>query len=429
VLGTVRSSDGAPVSQASVTVGSEGDLAYHRTLSGTDGTFHLEGLPPAEFELAVRHEKLGKAAMKLRGTPGETLPCDVRLSLGLVLRGRLLTESGEAVAKGRVSASAEAGNGEARWQGGAGADAEGRFVIGNCPDGRLLSITAEGEGIVGLQQNRIDPRAGELLLYAKKAKPLLPPSARIIGTFLRADGKPAANLRISVNRSLSATDENGHFEFGPVVPGTARVSVSLDDLPQFRSQRELAADAIWDLGTVRLAGGTVSVRLDGKAEIARLLLCDQQGVPLADIDPRTPPFRSHLVCPGSYRLLVSGPEIAAMALPVEVRENEEAVVDVRPQRGVARKIAFTAPGGWQNDVVRLDVRIASGSDLLLQAIVTNVKDEPVLPCRLVPGSYTVTATRMSTSPSSASRSEGLSGRSEFTVAEGTTDATVRVIVQ
>jgi RNA polymerase sigma factor (sigma-70 family) len=428
LAGVVRSSEGTPVPQANVSVGEEGELTYYRTRSGADGAFHLDGLPPAEFALDVKHQEFGKAAMKLRGTAGETLKCDIRLSLGLVLRGRLLTDSGEVVPRATVYASAAPGDGEARWDAGVRVDAEGRFVIDNCPDGRAISVRAEGEGIEALRGVFVDPRAGELLLRAQKAAPLPPASARVLGTFVLADGKPAANIMLSVNRSLTATDENGHFEAGPLVPGTARVSINLDELPQFRSQRELAADAVWDLGTVRLAGGTILARLEGNAEGAHLGLYDQQRVWITNLDTGTSPFRSKIVSPGLYRLLVSGPEIAAMALPVEVRENVETIVDVRPQRGVARRIEFHWPGGSQNDMLRLDVTIANGADLVLKAFVTNLHAPPVLACRLAPGNYTVTAAMMSMFPHAGSQGEGVSGRAEITVVEGA-ETTVRVTVR
>jgi RNA polymerase sigma factor (sigma-70 family) len=419
VKGTVRASDGAPVPKASVTVGNEGDLAFYRTRSGADGAFLVEGLRPGEFQLAAVDEELGKASINLRGSAGETVPCEVRLSLGIVLRGRLLTENDEVVANGSVYATAEAGNGAARWETGTSVDADGRFAIDNCPDGRLLGIEARGEGVTNLRLQRVDPRAGELVLRAKKTKPLPPPSARIAGTLVLADGKPAAGIMVHVKTTgggfLYITDENGHFEFGPLVPGMARVDVDADKLPLFRSERELAADATWDLGTVRLVGGTILARFDGKVEGLRMLLCDLQGEWVTNIDAGTVPFRSRPMVTGSYQLLVSSPEIAAMTLPAEVRENEESVVDVRPQRGVAQKIEFTSAGGWQN-AAWLDVAILRGSDLILRTTVTTGSEtSPTLACRLVPGSYTVTA-----------KGEGVAGRAEFTVVEGAAEAIVRV---
>jgi len=419
--GTVHDSEGLPVPQASVTVGTEGDVAFYRTRSAADGAFRLTGLPVVEFDLAAVHEKSGKATRRLRGSAGETLPCDVQLSLGLALRGRLLFESGD-VAQGRVSASAEAGNGEPRGQAGAKVDAEGRFLIGNCPDGRLLTVRVEGGKLVTARQHRVDPRAGELVVRVKKKVPLPPESARITGTLVRADGKPAASIMVNADvlgsGGLATTDENGHFAIGPIVPGMVRFSVDLDELPLFRSERELAADATWDLGTLRLVGGTILVRYIGQTQSVQLRLYDPQGVWVTNIEPATPPFRSRSVVPGRYQLSVSGPEIAAMTLPVEVRENEATTVDVRPQRGLAQKIEFRSAAGWQN-VPWLSVTITSASGLWLQATASiGETDPPTLSCRLVPGSYTVTA-----------KAEGVSGRAEFTVAEDADAATVRVTVQ
>ncbi|HLQ38076.1 MAG TPA: sigma-70 family RNA polymerase sigma factor, partial [Planctomycetota bacterium] len=336
LAGTVHDSDGTPVSQASVTVGDNGDLTYYCTLSATDGSFHMQGLP-AEFDLTAAHEKLGKTSIKLRSVAGESLQCDLQLTFGLVLRARLLTESGEVVPDGRVSAWAEAGNGEARWSAGAGVDSEGRLVINNCPDDRLLTIHASGQGIEVLWQKRVDPHAGELLLRAKKMKPLPPPSARIIGTLVLADGKPAAGIEVVANgRGNTLTDDRGHFDFGLIVPGTVRFDVDLDAYPVFRKERDLVANETWDLGTVRLAGGRIVVRFAGKAEGLLLVLADEHRMWgwTAQVDAGSSPFRSRPTLPGRYQLRVSGSEVAAMTVPVEVRENEETVVDMRLQRGV-----------------------------------------------------------------------------------------------
>ena len=73
-------------------------------------------------------------------------------------------------------------------------------------------------------------------------------------------------IRVTAHRNsdgsrIWATDDDGQFEMGPLVPGSWSVQVRTNDYPRQRlAARDLATDDVWDTGDIRLAaGGTVRV--------------------------------------------------------------------------------------------------------------------------------------------------------------------------
>lgn len=137
IRGVVRDASGAPVASAEVEVGRWRDFLHARTVTAADGRFELDGLPGGEIEIRAGHRKLGKAATPVRTFPGRTSDCELALSRGLELIGRVLREDGEPVAKALLECVSEE---DRRWFAFVRTDGAGEFVVANCPEIKLAEL-------------------------------------------------------------------------------------------------------------------------------------------------------------------------------------------------------------------------------------------------------------------------------------------------
>jgi len=416
--GVVVDAEDAPVARAEVEVGGWRDFVHDRAFTSADGTFRLTGLPPGEIELRAEHDR-GKACAKIRGNAGETLPCKLRLDRGVELRGRILMADNSPVEHGFVEVRAKD---EKSWQGWARADAEGRFVVTNCPEGRKLGVRARGRGVREQWIDDVDPRTGELVIRMEAGPGR---SARIVGKVVGQDGRPVAHAAVSAaeregdRTGLEATSEAGAFELGPLVPGTWRVWVRAQGHPTVWSEwHQVAADAVCDTGTIWLpAGGSVRVRIRGAEGLEpRLTLTDATFSRWHPFPGEGNERRSVLVAPGSYHVSVTGRGVASQLVPVEVRAREQARVEVRVQAGHRQRFSFVAPA----PLSERHVRILRGEELVAELTYRARRDWAIPPDWerwLAPGDYTLTAS-----------GDGLKGQARFTVREGT-DEVVRIVLR
>jgi RNA polymerase sigma factor (sigma-70 family) len=407
VRGVVRNAADVPVRGAEVEVGDWDELAHFVARSAADGSFELRGLPAGELEVKAKSDKDGRARQRVHTEAGQRATCDLLLSRGLELRGHVLNEHGEPVAKAMVECIANQSPGGDTWFTFEHTDAEGRFTAANCPEEGSISVRVQAQGIDELRLRDVDPKQSPLELRVQTAAQR---TARIVGRVLTPDGKPLANVSVHAFRrdradqtGIHATDQDGRFALGPLAPGTWDLEVRAADHPRHSEKHELATSETWDLGEIRLTvGGTAAVTLVGKAEELRLLITDA-GERLADHPlPSGDAMRTGPLEPGNYRLFVSARDVTAQVVPFAIRAGETTAVEVRLQPGIRQRFEFVGPAGGAN---ALAVRVLRGGELLM----------PVWPGRREDGVSTAEIWLAAGSYSVQASAGPLAGRAEFTV--------------
>ena len=199
---------------------------------------------------------------------------------------------------------------------------------------------------------------------------------------------------------------------GPLRPGTYRLSISAPGFPWLRLQeRELLADETWDLGMIHLErGGGLQVRFhysgDGPRPQASVGVYDADGH--ASSGSAVTDSHHEILLPGSYRLSVTGPEVAAQWVPFEVRLGQETRFDVVIERGLRRDFTFVPPPA-SPPIERVFATIEGEAGIVYQQWLGRWgRDEFSAYCSFAPGTYTVTART----------EQGHEGHAEFTVAGG-----------
>ena len=395
IQGTVRNAAGEVAPRVEVEVGEWRELSHYRTITTPEGRFELTGLPAGEVVLKAEHDDFGKGEQRVQGVAGSTSSCDIKLSRGLELHGRVVDEQGP-VGKAMLEFTCF-GSGPGWWNF-ASSDAEGRFSVPNCPEGKMLSVRVQVQGYEVLQRKDIDPARGPVELQIRKA---MPATVVIRGTVLGPDGQPLPNVMVSAYRQgqstrdgsgIKPTGPDGAFELGPLVPGTWVVTARSSEHPTFRSEpRELAADATWDLGQVHMvAGGKATVQVEGDRTGVYLSIRDevtQEGSALTDNNGT---LVSAMLPPGPHRLIVSGEKVAAQSLPFDVKVGETATLNVKLAPGVRQGFEIAPPvldplPGW----VRLHV--FRGNDHVVTTVAELRRGESAS-CEvcILPGDYRVT---------------------------------------
>ena len=395
VRGTVTNADGKAVAGASVVLGEWKDLDGFRTESSADGAFEATGLPVGEWRLRCEHDDFGKAEALVSANSASAVVCDLRLSRGFLLRGRVLDPDGQPVPGAYL---------ECRGEGAARTllefprtDTKGQFEIANCPEQGTLWITVSANGFAELEQRGIDPHSPDLTLHLQRAAPR---TVRILGTLVGPDGRPVANAQVqalprgaSTSTGLQPTDNAGRFALGPVAPDTWRLHVTSPELAEFTSEeRQLGPDATWDLGTITIPrGGRARVRLVGPPhDGASFCVVDAatrrsfKAVNRTDGD-----YRSNALAQGDYLLMVRGRGVAEQCVSFTIRNGEDVVVDVELQQGIAQRVVCDVPAGTAVDDAVL-VWIERGGAPVARAAVGYKRGEPA-EVWLAPGDYTAVA--------------------------------------
>jgi len=421
-LGVVLAVDDTPLDGVLVEVGNSDSFAYATATTAADGAFWLEGLIPGEVELRGS-DRFGTATAVVRGGAGETVRCTLRIVRGLELVGTLVTADGQSLAGVSIHASAESAADAGPWYAIDAVDAEGRFTVADCPEGRLLTLVARGQNIRDARLEHVDPRAGPIEF---RVQALPSPSATIKGILVGAEGQPIPHAIVNAygpdaNRigALTESSESGSFELGPLVPGKWLVAIDADDWPDATFDwRQVAAHTTWDLGTILLPrGGTVRVRVAGEGELRpRFAIGDPTLTRWASVGPSDDGYLSEPIAGGPHFLSVRGSGVARQLLPVEVRPGEETVLDVRIEAGHPQRFEFVTSGPLRV----LHLLLHRGGERLVDTTYRASAERPVpghWKCELAPGDYTLTAT-----------SETMSGRVQFRVDQGA-ETTVRVAIQ
>ncbi len=392
--GDVVDAAGKPVANAEVAIGQWGEIDHYLTNTRADGTFELAGLPIGELPVRAEHDDHGKASATVLTSATEVASCRFELSRGLELKGRVVDPDGQPVGRAMIECMAE-GAGQERWYAHVTTDAQGAFVAANRPAQGTLMLTVHADGHEQLVVRGIDPGTEPLLRLQREQTASVRISARVVDP----EGRPVANARAGAFRrgvdrgpASDATDNDGHFELGPLPPGEWAMYVNATGYCTFRSDhRTLAADATWNLGTITLVrGGTARVRQVGAPiDDTRFVVSDAArsqwfGVMTTPEGPRSEPL-----VPGDYVLLVLGTDVAATAVPFTIRAGEDVVVDAPIERANPQTFRCEVPAGTDVDFVTL--QLFRGEVFVGRVWVDLKRAEPSGSTGLAPGEYRAVA--------------------------------------
>jgi len=396
LVGTVRTSDGAPIEGADVRVGPVRDPHRRFASSAADGTFRFTGIGTESLPVHANHDKRGKAQTEIRGAPGETIRWDAVLSVGLRQRLRVIDQHGAPLPGVHVQAK-HTGAGPV-WGAMAATDAEGRCALLDCPPDRAIHLTLQRNTVFPEKQLTLTASTEELSIELAA-----PQWAYIEGRVLDPDDSPRANVHAAIvvpgqsSPIETADPKTGRFRFGPFPAGSYGLRFTCDDLPTLRiPPHALAPNETLDLGTLHFAaGGTASVQLVSDASLplpdTRCLIYDDDGtwldsMPFANGAGRTPPLAA-----GRYQLQLALEGFGSKLVPIDIRAGSEARLDVPLQHGVSCEITFAAPMDLGENIIDVVVRDAAGA-IVLRRGVWRREGRRALQTWLIPGAYVLTAT-------------------------------------
>ena len=350
ISGRVVFPDDAPVDGAPVVAFLEnrrGTLVL-RSASRDDGKFVIEDVPADRLEShpVIRVERgHGHWGVEVRPTPEEARSgaLVIRVDRTTLLRGRLLSEDAEPVARAEVAVYTE------RWNWGTSSDTDGRFE-GEFPRGRGF---VEIDSDVTLR-HRIEPFVvdGPALDLGDV---VLPRGVAISGIALDRDGRPvvraSVRLRDADGRArFTRTDDAGRFTVDHIAPGVydvvaqAAAEREVDGAPEGDAGEAVGVTAPTRDFVVRLGSSRfVSVRVhwpDGQPSsfgfTLRIRGEDGRGPPDTTRragGPASDLVRFRVAAPGTYDLTLESPGFEPVTFDdVRVEEGRETFLDATLRR-------------------------------------------------------------------------------------------------
>jgi 5-hydroxyisourate hydrolase-like protein (transthyretin family) len=380
--GAVFDAGGAPAANVAVQIGNKGEFFRLSTRTDDNGRFSLESLPAAEVCIRASDPRRGRAQATILLVAFRTTRCDLRLSTGRDLRGRVVDEVGRPVPGVEIQVVVDVdGLPAAKYE---HTDADGRFCVQTLPDAGRVTVVADGDAIDKVIRRDVDPAAGELLLCVRRALG----GARIRGVLvadraIKVGTKVLATCKESGLDAWATVVPGGGFDVGPLAAGVWRLSVQAKGYAHYQSPPiRVSEDATVDVGNILLhRGGTVRVTLTGTgAERASTSVCGQDGKPLFELSGG----RSEPLEPGSFTLSVGGRGIAAQSVPFVIRDGEETLLEIPVGLGTYEQFEFQLPD-QQNGVFYFEIH--RGGARVLTGLAGQTKQGCVAQRWLVPGDY------------------------------------------
>ncbi|MCU0865746.1 MAG: sigma-70 family RNA polymerase sigma factor [Planctomycetes bacterium] len=258
-----------------------------------------------------------------------------------------------------------------------GTDADGRHRFEHLPSvEHQLKVYGADYGVV-LAERTVVPGADELVIRLDASQV---PSARLSGRIVDAKGQPVADAEVSMNANSGfvqpqRVDRDGRFRTDLLPPGHYGISAHARSrgLGYAIGSALLVAKQELDLGDLVLpATASLAVRLRGpdgevvRAPMVRLgsaleMRSSSESIAPDEVDGV---YRQAGINPGSYLLLLHGPDVAPQNLPITLAPGEQRELDVVAVRAVSVafeiRCALVHPQGSGNLNVQFDVFDAAG---------------------------------------------------------------------
>lgn len=312
-----------------------------RSDAQADGRFAIEGVPLGEHALGVLAPGRAPERVEFAVRAGDALVDlgDVRLAVGLAIRGRVRTKQGGGVADAAVRGFAMRRD---TTMADATTEADGSFVLAGL-DQTVYNVSVQAPGF-GSADKQAEP-GGEPLDI------VLEPAGVITGRVTDDRGQPIESFRVAarLNEGLmrraprfeDVTSEDGRFSLDGLAAGTYVLSVTAPERATGTVPGvEVTAGAGADVGAVKLGAGgavkgTVTESGGGPIAGARITVTGQgrdwmsMGMePEAESD-RSGAFEVKGIAPGSVQVAATHPDFArSEAVTAEV-DPAKAPADVR----------------------------------------------------------------------------------------------------
>jgi protocatechuate 3,4-dioxygenase beta subunit len=193
--GEVTDADGQPVAEASVLVGSRGEVHSRETLSDSNGAFMLTGCAPGKTLVTVVADGFPALAVAADLSP-DTPPMRLILGPGRTLRLRVVDGAGQPLAGASVGLALRDVNPQVSFS--ARTDHEGRLVWEHAPDQELL-FEIWAPKCVGSQEVTVRPDDLEHVITVTLPRGRM--RLVVTGTVSDADtGEPLPRFRMGVGR-------------------------------------------------------------------------------------------------------------------------------------------------------------------------------------------------------------------------------------
>ncbi|HEU4419263.1 MAG TPA: carboxypeptidase regulatory-like domain-containing protein [Planctomycetota bacterium] len=401
LFGRVRDAAGKALAKVEIHGGDWDKLGHRSASSAEDGTYRLEGLAVGTLQLQASHDEHGTTSESFVFVAGEQRRWDPILSAGLQIRGRVVDDDDKPVKGVMVEAMLERRTRDDHWSGFENTDAEGRFVLNNCKEGKSIRVTFRRKSTFPeLVMTGVLPSSEDLVVRLPKEAWVY-----IRGTVLGPDGEVLPNVHVSPSMKVgysgspaeTVDDKTGAFNYGPYPPGTYSIRFSADGYPPIRLEdRVLGPDEVWDVGTVKFErGGTLAVQLVAATELPAkwaLTIYDEKGARVGQLDTNNGAGRSSPLVPGNYVLQVGGDKLACSSHPFEIRAGQETRLDIPVRTGIATTIDFSFPQGAEPlHSVTLELRDPQNV-VVWRGRAWGRDDKVGVSLTLAPGDYTIEAT-------------------------------------
>ena len=272
VTGVVVDESGKPVANAKATENRQWREASANQLTDSDGRFRLANLPDQELTLSIQAE--GFAPMDTALHPSEKAEAlRLPLSKGGTLKGRVVDEAGNPIAKARLRVGPGESNPRFEWK--TATDEQGRFEWLSAPMPRETYMV-EAAGYEGQTHLELDADGSEHLVTLRRNAALA--SFRISGTVVdAASGRPIKVFQVLLARTESGQSSSGHTNFSTLAPKLQ--TTGKDGKFSFQTSGsavsnllEVRADGCWPEQSIRAgsitADGEFDFELKPAADIA-----------------------------------------------------------------------------------------------------------------------------------------------------------------
>ncbi|MEE8469288.1 MAG: carboxypeptidase-like regulatory domain-containing protein, partial [Planctomycetota bacterium] len=393
--GIVTHSDGSPAEDAYVSHGHYGGFGSTRVRADSKGAYRVTGLPAGSLELTASMHERGEASTTMVLALGATARWDATLYEGLTLRGTVVDESDQPLARWLVGTTN--GRGISSYLAWTGPD--GRFVLRDIEAGATALVVGPAD-VAQTGPCLVLPEAlhtqGDLRLVVPDAvRPSASARLRVL-----VDGEPAPRSTqvIAGGRELYP-DAEGLVAITRLTPGKHKLTVMMPDRVRRSLQFEVSAGERLDLGELDLTvGGRVRLELAGEGArgALRAIVLDASGSRASAFDVEEGLGLSHLLPAGPVNLRIVGTGVAAQVIEGTVADGETVVMRAVLRPGTSRWIVARTTDGTRFPRATVSVFHSAGELVLKQIFVPATGDfAPEARIQLLglePGAYRVVLT-------------------------------------